>query len=788
MFLNRKPIVVSIMAAIGASGFSVAQAQTGLEEIVVTAQKREQSLQEVPISIAAFSEEQMELRGIQEMEDLNTAVPNLSIGANSFAGEAQAQVFMRGLPGVGIYIDGVWQAAGYGMVTRNVVDIERVEVLRGPQGTLFGKNTSGGAIQFVTKKPGEELGGEVSIGVGTDSEANFSGSVDIPVSDSFRTRFSAAKITRDGFVTNVAGSGPDLGDIDNEVFRLDTIWEPLDSLEIRASYTMNDFEQNGTARVLSQIIRDEDDNIVGTVFGGLVDYDLDTDQPWELNEENYVSGYSGGNLGQFDTTAFGVEDSWTQDSDEAALNITYDINDALTIKSITAWRENETGYITDYDATELGGFEDYSRRIDEQVTQELQLIGSGDNLNWVLGYYWWDEEQTGGSDSQFFGEMGGSVSRGNVVYESTQGAAYFADFTYQLSDQWAISLGARYSEEDAQSTSATPITTTAAGTLADAVTQSTSYFLDYDVDSFNANMLELTEDSTIVKANVSYQVTDDVMLYMAYSEGFNAGGLESISYGGATAGLAAANGIDLNDYFPIESSYEPEEVGNIEFGIRSDWLDGALRFNGTVFLTDYTNIQTNSTVPIAEELLPLAPPDDNQTDWPGVNQVLNVAEGEVKGIEIESFWAFAEGWTLNANFGWIDAEYTSIGEAADPLQYPPGTPFRNTPEFSYSLGLLNRLDLSAGMLTTSVNYGWQDEVWLEESADRSFRQDSYGLLNARIVWDPADGDWRVSLYADNITDEQYHISALASSTIGGTLGALGRGSTFGAEFEYFFGD
>src|SRR5690606_5206644 len=235
MKLGLRTSAAAVAAVLGLAGQQSAVAQSGasaaLEEVIVTSRRREENLQDVPASVVGLSAEDIEVRGMQRIEDLSVTIPNVSLLGGSF-GVNQASFTMRGIPRVSTFVDGIWQATTSGLLLRNLVDIERIEVLRGPQGTLFGRDSTGGAIRIVTRRPAEEFGVRGSATIGSHDRRDLQLAVDVPVTDTFRTKWSVANLYRDGFVKSIT-IDRNYGSLENEIARGDLVWEPTDRFSAR---------------------------------------------------------------------------------------------------------------------------------------------------------------------------------------------------------------------------------------------------------------------------------------------------------------------------------------------------------------------------------------------------------------------------------------------------------------------------------------------------------------------------------------------------------------------------
>ena len=285
--------VVGALAGVSAVPFQAAMAQEGLEEIVVTATRREQNLQEVPISIVAITGENLEMRGLDSLEDVGQSVPNIVItGGGASTGNTSFRV--RGIPNVGTYIDGVWQVNTGGFLTQELVELDRIEVLRGPQGTMFGRDSTGGALRIWTKRPSEEFGADVTATIGTLDRRDIKGTLDLPLTDKLQTKWTGASLYRDGYIRSQS-TGINHGGIDQTVFRGDIVWTPTDNLDFRFNYQEND-SQFTDPHVQDAIYDTYDEfrlQAAVTEFYGLAGL-----EPY--NRVTQISGYPGGQVGKWE--------------------------------------------------------------------------------------------------------------------------------------------------------------------------------------------------------------------------------------------------------------------------------------------------------------------------------------------------------------------------------------------------------------------------------------------------------------------------------------------------------
>jgi outer membrane receptor protein involved in Fe transport len=371
-----------------------------LDEILVTARRREEGLQTIPLAITAFSGESLEARGVDIIGNMNAMAPNLSVqGGQGREIESNAAFRVRGVPGVAVYVDGIDQTSTIGLFTMGVVEVERIEVLRGPQGTLFGNSALGGAVSYVTRKPGQEFGARVQTRVGTYDKLDIQASVDVPFGENVLTKFTISDMSTEGYMQSL-DSGYKYGDVNDQFYRADLLFTPTDNLEIRYSYDRSEQDRRGGARAVWEIgpkniftLPPPSNVVVNTnshaqayenAFGILFD-DL-----------NVSSGFPGGVVGEYDTRVAHGTNGLELDLDRQALDINWDITDALGLRVLVGDRLQTRRLMVDFDSDSRVFFADRqdNDEIDEQ-SYEVQLLGSfgsDEQFNWVLGYY--DSQRT----------------------------------------------------------------------------------------------------------------------------------------------------------------------------------------------------------------------------------------------------------------------------------------------------------------------------------------------------------------------------------------------------------
>jgi len=478
ILFSRNALAATIaLIATSLTGLAVAQNNAPsstaklMEEIVVSARGIEEGLQEAPIAVSAFTGETLDYRGVDSLSQIERFVPSLTLQNNpSFGGASNsAAIYLRGVgqkeflpttePGVGLYVDGVYVARSVGAIL-DIIDIDRLEVLRGPQGTLFGRNTIGGAISIATRKPqpGGEFEGNLAAAAGTDSLIHLRGTVHVPVSESVALRASLASMTQDGYVDRA--DGIDLGNDDTFTGRVSVAFEPSDDFSALITADMTRDRENGPAMQLIGIDFTDLSQLQGVVLAppppmafihNVTAAAMGPGQPCAATDPagNGVT-YNPASPNCYDSRYIGADGTNEgsapaySETDVFGLSATLDFNlsDSLALKSITAYRELESDFARDGDHSphRIAQFADTLDQ--EQFTQELQLIGTHERLDWILGLYYFSEDGDNVNTLDF------TVSnfRSGGTFDNTSWAA-FAQATFDMTDRLHLTLGGRYTDE-----------------------------------------------------------------------------------------------------------------------------------------------------------------------------------------------------------------------------------------------------------------------------------------------------------------------------------------------------
>ncbi|MDX1735726.1 MAG: TonB-dependent receptor, partial [Halioglobus sp.] len=701
-------------------------------------------------------------------------------------------------PAVGVYVDGLFIPRSDAQLLQ-VVDAESIQVLRGPQGTLFGKNTAGGAILVTTTKPDTEFGGDVSLDVGNYDRRNLRAVLNIPFSDAIQSRFTIDSRERDGYMDD-AETGIEYGDEDKLAILGQFSWQITDNLaaDLLALYSEQD---ERTVPETCELVNE------GTVLQGFV-------APGDVRTGPEACADSL-QLERRDKVILdrrGV--NWEMESTMLGLTLEWDIGDLL-FKSITGWlsqddinnwRDQDAGPVFSINNTELlveqlelNGIDADEER--EFFSQELQLNGSAfdDNLDYTVGLFASTEEIDRSptpalvSDSGFLGFQSGDAfvalppgragfrQASLTSYENTSWAA-FAQASYYFNPQWTLTAGGRYGVEDKEIeqfnyTSATPAPAgplsreewdALQGTVHDVVPNADIPFLEEQDDwrDFTPSAtLSYTADDDVL----SSAALDTLLVYGTWSEGFKAGGFSR-----------------LDETF---QSFDPENVTNYELGIKIDALDRKLRLNIALFYMDYEDMQVTITRALGLD------EDDVRV---GVG-IANAGEATMQGVEFELSYLPNEHWLFTFSADYLDAEYdefTDLARNLDTQQFEEvdrsSEDFAYVPETTFSASAEYRLGGEWGDWAARLAYFYKDEIFIAlspglEDLDGAYLDD-YELWNARLSWlSPDDGRVELALYCDNLTDEDYYGTGNIEFENQGTRSLVNSiGRTYGLQASYRF--
>ena len=770
----------------------------GLEEIVVTARRREENLQQVPVSIQAFSGSEMELRGLERVEDIVAAAPNVMVSAGpSTAFNAFA---MRGILRAGFFVDDVWQQSNLSLSQRSVMELDRVEVLRGPQGTLYGRDTTGGAIRLYTKLPADEFGVRVSATVGSYDRRDLALHADLPISDTLKSKITVFAAQRDGYVDSLTINRA-YGDINDTRVRGDLLWTPNDKFQARLTLEDHQFE-GSQANVTLQIW---DPGAPG-IDAGFIDPEgrsifwVPNSQYYQLVGVQYdclshVMNCPGGEVGDLQNKAEYEGPGLIIDLQNYNLDLNYDITDNIHIRSLTHYHEQYSWNYNDFTAADVNYFGQGSTADRDGWTQEFQLTGDHGRINWIAGFYAWEENNfdhfmrwalwefvtgeldfadvTNSPECQSWNPASGLApcipvppSQDSMTSTKEEGIAIFGEVTFDITDTLSLTLGARYHDQENNNWTEEFAPETARRTDIPGQIPSGNTL----ISAGKTNGLKSDFDQDTYRVALTNQFSDSMMVYLGFSQGFNAGGIDRVQI------------FDLdNNAINIDFPFDPEEINNYELGLRSDWLDRTLRVNATLFFTEWDQIQFSGTVvnPFTGLVLPTF-------------LTTNAATAEATGAEIEITYLPTDQWQFDLDVGFLDTEYTDLTPGSE---LTLDAAFGMAPELQYSLGGQWNGDLPNGTdVTMRLDYIWTDGynrtyVPGDHSTRYSgaeFEQASFGLLNARLIFAPGNSNWEVAIFGTNLTDERYTDGGFMSPLLQVDDGTIGRPREAGVTIRFDF--
>ncbi|QJQ33567.1 TonB-dependent receptor [Sphingomonas lacunae] len=703
--------------------------------IVVTARRREENLIDVPVAVSAFSGAALEARGAVDLTDIGNITPNTTL-ETSRGTNSTLSAFIRGIgqqdpvsgfeQGVGIYLDDVYLNRPQAAVL-DIYDVERIEVLRGPQGTLYGRNTIGGAVKYVTRELPDEFSLRLRGTFGTHDQAEGVVTVSAPVGDLLRIGGSIARLSRGGFGDNLttglenynkdvwAGRGTvEFGGNGEPVF-----------IRLSGDYSRDRSAPRGGHRLMPGLLSGAP--VLDDVFdsrGGLVTPEQDVE-------------------------AYGL-----------ALNVTVDLTESLTLRSISAWRKDSSYSPIDFDALPSADLDVPGAYFNEQISQEVQLQIDAGPLSGLVGFYYLDATADTLFDVRLFTTVAGLTAFTNAAVD-TETYAVFGDFTYDLTDQLSLSVGGRYTWDNRQANilrqnylgGGSPFFGGAGIALG---APSTNFTGDRDFNKFTP------------RVSISYQPNSDTNIYASFSQGFKGGGFDPRGVG-ANAPDLNANGIRENDEVAAFLSFRPESVDSYEVGYKGNLMNGGLYVALAGFYADYTDVQIPGSVACTVGGLP---------SFCGV--VSNAGQATFWGVEAEFNARLGEGLMADGdrlNFlgtlGYINADYkeyiTNIGGV--PTDVADFREVQNTPEWTASGTIAYVTPMGDGRLNLGTTLSYRSRTYQFEVPNPYIDQSGYALLDASIVYTAPGDSWSIGLYGKNLTDKEYKTSGYTFIGANPTTGA-----------------
>jgi len=682
-----------------------------LNEIIVTAMRSETSLQKTAIAVTAISAQNLRERNIASLSDISNFVPDLSIGTRSGTGSAGGSIAIRGMgvdatdssAAVGIYVDDVYYASGRGNLL-GLLDVDRVEVLRGPQGTLFGRNTIAGAIQYVSHNPEQKLGGYLNGVVGNLGRTDVQGAINVPVSDKFALRFSGLYNKSGGYVHDNT-TGVERGADQTTAARIKAKWTPTDRLEIDLKGEYLHETSNGRAVLVDRVNPNAQFVGLAQLFG---------------ETRPLTNAYLSTNFtpGHFASAGFNSPDYFRYTAYIAQGVVKYQLTDNLAIKSITSNSWYHSRLAQDIDNTPLSILSTVPAADDTSVfTQELQLSGKAleNRLKFTVGGYYYDSrnrQNPGQGIVLGFGLV--QYPYGNPALNISSKAVY-GQATYSFTDQFALSAGLRYSGET-----------------------NTSWLIG------QTSPVAVSFSNLSPHVGLNFQANRDILFYVKASRGFRAGGISP------NAALPN-NGL----------AFAPETAWTYEAGLRMDLLDHKLRLNPTVFMTDWSNIQFNNLVPTATSVAAVT---SNAGNARIKGLELEAEAAPTQNLRLTGSMAVLDAhYTSVSNLpfftypmGYLASFSGAPGTTVVLPNITQGTPLQRAPKFKFAIGARYTIPLAhESRLVLSADYAWTARQASAVTVSDQVMLPSYGLLNARIQWNAPGDRLSLALFGTNLTNQYY---------------------------------
>ena len=759
MMASRFSLRVVALASVAVCGMvppALAQ-EPGIDEddgaIIVTARRREESLLDVPIAVSAISGAQLAQQGALDITDVSNSAPNVTL-ENSRGTNSTLTAFIRGVgqqdpvpgfeAGIGIYLDDVYLNRPQAAVL-DIYEVERIEVLRGPQGTLYGRNTIGGAVKYVTKRLPQDFALSARAAYGSYDQADGVLTVSAPITDMIRVGGSVARLSRGGFGKNLVRPGV-------ENYNKD-VWAG------RASLEFGGYGEPVFIRISGDYTRDKSD---------------------PRNGHRLIPGLLSGApvLGDvYDTRAGLARPDQDVEAYGLAMNISAELSDTITLKSISAWRKDTSFTPIDFDSLPADDVDVPAVYRNEQVSQEFQLLYEGDRLQGMVGFYYLDAMAATefdvilGTTGPLIGLPGlNSYTAGDV---KTSTWSVFGDFTYDLTDRIAVSVGGRFTNDKRNSyiLKETRINGTSPvfGGVAVPVATATDFRGQRTFKEFTP------------RASVSFKPTPNHMLYASYSKGFKGGGFDPRG-SGTSAPDVDRNGVRSYQEIYDFLSFDPEKVDSYELGWKGSLFDRRLNIALTGFYADYKDVQVPGSIGVD------ANNDGVFESFVGITT--NAGKARMKGVELEASGTLARDFagagsavTFNGALGYLDGEYRQFIDATG-VDVADQRAIQNTPKWTASGTVGVTVPMMSGSVTGSTTVSYRSLTHQFEVPNPYLDQPGYALWDASIVWTSDSDRYSLGLHAKNIADKQYITSGYNFVAINPATGAvtptLGREGTLTA--------
>ena len=724
------PIAMSVALAIGITSLPVMAAddapeavkseKLAVETITVTARHKVESLQSTPIAVSTFGADQLKEERIIGLEDISSRVPGFQMNAYT---SAEPELFMRGIgsdiesagagAAIGMYVEGVYISRGTGSAM-DLFDLESVEILRGPQGTLYGKNVVGGAINFITKRPTDgDAEGSVELSIGDYGLFELKGVVSGGLSENVAGKVAITSSQRDGYGKNTH-TGKDADWSERSSIRGQLLIIPSDSTEVLVTAATSTAEgaprmkhiaysQGRNAKFISKNPRNDASSVDNTEEADSSSFSIQVDTDFDSVTLTSISAYRSNEYDIFENAAAGlvdhsqVFDPWG----DPANNTVGSPEELAAMQPDDAW---------------------LSRKAEEssQLSQEFRLSSTGnDSFSWIAGAFYMIEDIERAEDVDYWfdtqwGTTTGRVS--NTTDSKTTSVALFGQATYEINEKLSVTAGLRWSEDEKE------FSGTASGRRFDNGDTLHEDMNGNRVESY-AFSTSQTWDEWTPSFNIDYQATDDIFFYGSVAKGYKAGGF---------------NGEGMEKEEEAVVAFRPEIAWNYEFGFKTQFFDDRLRLNGAIFFTEYTDIQNQVWV-------------ETGKNTPDNLQVFN-GSGEAKGFELEATAIFTEHFKMTGSYGLLQTEFTE-DFIVDGVNYK-GNDMRRTPKNSLSLSAIFEWEIAdIGESSFRLSYQYTSEFYFDNDNNPLTQVDSQTNLDAVWMLRSFEDTWAVQVWAKNITDE-----------------------------------
>jgi iron complex outermembrane receptor protein len=763
MKIGSRQTVLSAAVLAALTALPVAHAQDGgLEEIVVTARKQTESLQDVGIAVSAMSQKEIERTFARDLTDLASISPNLIIDDTGQGPGGVAAIFIRGIgvadveknfdPAVGVVVDGMFIGANAGSLLRSI-DLASAEVLRGPQGTLFGRNTIGGLINVTRTQPTGELGGKLRAGVENYDTYYVDGVLNFGLTDNLAGKVVVAKREQDeGYFDNATTGQDGRGKVDYQSYNLNMLWSVTDNLELEFTYQEEETDQDTPELINTGQDRHLFCNNTGQSPGNTVDYGycspsmsnpISGDRYVTLNQGLRSGGPTANKNAPFLASAASdavpLPLQSTFDTEMYSFEARWSLSDSYRVDYLFGhWESDETAF-TNWDGVPDLLYSTSRPGSYEQDSHELRLTyDAGGRLSFVGGVYYWESSYIAESNSWVGFPLPGTIyDIYQFTEQDTESQAVFFEGDYAVTDRLTLTLGGRYTKDEKQTRQEGNVQTISG--------------------EFTSNPEEEWSEFT-PRIGARYAFNDDVMAFFTYSKGYRSGGF---------------NG-RVNSVIEAREAFDPETVDNYELGIKSEWLDNRLRINANIFFMEYEDKQ--------EEL---QLPDSSGTGQKTV--VTNASSATIQGIEFDVQAYVSDRLSLRANLGYLDTEYDNFQYTAldGSVVDLSSLEFRRAPDVTGTLDATYEWDMAGGTAWVRGSYHYIGGHFTNVTNSPELENDGQSLVDASVNYAMSNG-LTLSLFGRNLTDEDgyshgYDVAGLWS------YAAVRAPRTYGVELVYNFG-